>query len=535
VQFQRQSRRRFLLMLGQGSVGSVAIAALAACGGAVSTATTTASSSPASAAPTTSAVTTSAAISTAAATSQVATSQVATTTAAATQAASSVSASAPASSAVAPSGANVTLRFLSWRPAAMDQFVPIWAEYQQKNKIAIEVDKTGDYAQTKLDTQLAAGTAPDLWDGRTDTLPKTYNAGQVLQLDTYLAQDKINMVQDYALTEVERWRQKTYGIPYWSEPFAVYYNKTLFKAKGVPDPWEATQNPGDWTINDMLSAAQKLSDPANDTWGLDWAFYDFNGIGTLIWTLGASHLQYDPKITTQLAIPESLAAHQMALDWLNRLAINVSAPTPQAQASAKKLQAGRPGISGTGGTNLFSTGHIGMHWRSVNDWPRMWPLIKNSFEWDILPVFGMQGKPGGSWMGGHPMNAWAQTKHPDDAWAFMRWIMGDEFQTFLAQHQYLVPAKLSAQPTFFRPPAQYPYQHPQVFAGVPKRPHGVIWSHFNAAKNQTDYNTQVLDIYSGKVPLGSGLQDLSARLNQDIAYGGGDNPFAGMRWPFQNQ
>lgn len=70
---------------------------------------------------------------------------------------------------------------------------------------------------------------------------------------------------------------------------------------------------------------------------------------------------------------------------------------------------------------------------------------------------------------------------------------------------------------------------------MPKRPHGVIWSHYNSAKNQTDYNTQIQNIYKGAVPLASGLQDLSARLNLDIAYGGGDNPFAGLRWPFQSQ
>lgn len=521
MQSSLPTRRRFLLTLGQAGTAIGVLSALAACGSATASTATTA------AAPV------SASASSAAPTSVAASSTAATTTATA-KVATSASASAPASSAAAPSGAAVTLRFLSWRPAAMDQFAPIWAQYQQKNNITLEVDKSGDYAQTKLDTQLAAGTAPDLWDGRTDTLPKTYASGQVLQLDTHLAQDKINMVQDYALTEVERWLQKTYGIPYWSEPFGVYYNKTLFKQKGVPDPWEQAQNQGDWTLNDMLSAAQKISDPANDVWGLDWGFYDFNGIGTLIWALDASHLQYDPKIVTQLTIPESVQAHQMALDWMTKQAINVSAPTPQAQASAKKLQAGKPGIAGTGGINLFSTGHIGIHWRSVNDWPRMWPLIKTAFEWDILPVPSIQGKPGGSWMAGHPMNAWAKSRHTDEAWAFMRWIMGDEFQTFLAQHQYLVPAKLSIQPTFFRPPSQYPNQHPQVFANVPKRYHGVIWSHYNAAKNQSDYNKQVLDIYKGKVPVASGLQDLSARLNLDIAFGGGANPFAGLKWPFKS-
>jgi ABC-type glycerol-3-phosphate transport system substrate-binding protein len=515
------TRRRFLLTLCRASTAVGVLSTLAACGNAPGSTATTA-----------------AALSTTPASSAVSTGATVSSTAAATRAtatvATSARASATASSATAPGGAAVALRFLSWRPAAMDQFAPIWAQYQQKNKVTLEVDKSGDYAQKKLDTQLAAGTAPDLWDGRTDTLPKTYDSGQVLQLDAYLAQDKINMVQDYALTEVERWRQKTYGIPYWSEPFSVYYNKTLFQQKGVPDPWEQAQHQGDWTLNDMLNAAQKISDPANDVWGLDWSFYDFNCIGTLIWALGVSHLQYDPKITTQLAIPESIQAHQMALDWMTKQSINVSAPTPQAQASAKKLQGGKPGIASTGGFNLFSTGRIGIHWRSVNDWPRMWPLIKDAFQWDILPVCSLQGKPGGSWMGGHPMNAWAKTRHPDAAWAFMRWILGDEFQTFLAQHQYLVPAKLSSQPTFFRPPAQYPYQHPQVFADVPRRDHGVIWSHYNAAKNQSDYNKQVLDVYSGKVPVASGLQDLSARLNLDIAYGGGANPFAGLKWPFKS-
>lgn len=452
MQSQLESRRRLLLMLSQGSVATLGIALLAACGGTTVAVTATSLAAKSSA----SAAATSVASTSATATSQAATTSAAVTSTATTTAATSASVSAAGSSVAAPAGASITLRFLSWRPAAMDQFAPIWSDYQQKNKIQLEVDKTGDFAQTKLDTMLAADSAPDLWDGRTDTLPKTYDSGQVLDLTHYLAQDKINLVQDYALTEVERWRQKTYGIPYWSEPFSAYYNKTLFKQKGVPDPWEQTQNPGDWTLDDMLSAAQKISDPPNDVWGMDWNFYDLHNIGTLIWALGVSHLQYDPKITTQLTIPESLQAHQTVLDWTTRLAINVSAPTAQATASAKKLQGGKPGISGTGGINLFSTGRIGIHWRSVNDWPRMWPLIKDAFAWDILPVPSMQGKPGGSWMGGHPMNAWAKSRHADEAWAFMRWIIGDEFQTFLAQHHYLVPAKLSVQPTFFQPVSQYP-------------------------------------------------------------------------------
>jgi ABC-type glycerol-3-phosphate transport system substrate-binding protein len=428
----------------------------------------------------------------------------------------------------------ITLTFLSWRPIAMDQFEPIWKEYEQRNLVRFEVDKTGDYGQTKLITMLAGDAAPDLWDGRTDALPKIYDSGAVLELSSFLSRDRINLTKDWALTGIERWRQKVYGVPYWVEPFAIYYNKTLFRQKGVADPWERTQNRGDWTIEEMVEAARKITDPQNDLWGLDWGLGNYHTIGPLIWTHGVSHMQYDPNIEFQLAIPESLQAHRTAMDWMMNLKINIQSPLPEAADARRRLQGDRPGIATTGGTNLFALGKIGIHWRSVNDWRRMWPLIGNTFEWDMLPVPSIGGKPGGSWTAGHPLNAWARTKYPEDVWNFMKWMMHDEFQNYLAENKYLVPAKLAIQPKFFQPPQQYAYQHPQVFADVYKRPYGVLWSHYNAVKNEQDYGREITRIYTGEVALESGLRDLTRLLNQDIEYGGGENPFKGLRWPFRS-
>ncbi|MBI3969686.1 MAG: extracellular solute-binding protein [Chloroflexi bacterium] len=187
----------------------------------------------------------------------------------------------------------------------------------------------------------------------------------------------------------------------------------------------------------------------------------------------------------------------------------------------------------SGGINRFSQGKIGIHWRSVNDWRRMWPIIGNSFEWDMLPVPSIKGKAGCSWAAGHPLCAWSKTKHPDDSWAFMRWMMGDEFQGYLAENQYLVPTKKNQQTRFFRVPSQYPYQHPHVFANVFKRPWGIIWSHYNAAENDRVYNEEMGKIVKGEQPLQGSLKELERRLNQDIDYGGGENPFKGIRWPIQ--
>jgi fructooligosaccharide transport system substrate-binding protein len=322
-------------------------------------------------------------------------------------------------------------------------------------------------------------------------------------------------------------------VPYWNEPFAVYYNKSLFKQKGIEDPWARSRNQGDWTLEEMLDAARKINNPANDVWGLDWGLTDIYGIGTLIWTQGVSHVQWDPRVEFQLQLPEVFEANTWAIDWLMRQQINVTAPTPEATASRDRIQAGRPGVDVTGGTNRFATGKIGIHWRSVNDWRRMWPIIGTAFEWDMLPVPSIKGRPGASRSAGHPVCAYAKTKAPDDAWAFMRWMMGDAFQGFLAEHQFYVPAKRSHQARYFRPPSELPYQHPQVFSNMYKRPYGITWSHYNAVKNEADYGTEMAKIVRGEVPLQGGLRELERLLNQDVDYGGGENPFKGIRWPVQ--
>jgi ABC-type glycerol-3-phosphate transport system substrate-binding protein len=432
----------------------------------------------------------------------------------------------------AASKAPVTLSFMSWRPIAMDQFEPIWTEYGKKNNVTFDVDKSDDSNLTKLTTMFAADAGMDLFDASTGVMPRMYDAGFVLQLDKYLSRDKLTLDKDWAILGIERWRQKTYGVAYWSEPHAIYYNKTLFKQKGIEDPWVRTRNQGDWTLDEMVDAAKRINDPANDVWGMHWGLDSYNGLGVFIWTQGVSHVQYDPNVEIKLQIPESVEAHTWASDWLTRQQINVSAATPAAIAARERIQGGKPAID-RGGTNLFATGKIGIHWRSVNDWRRMWPIIGNAFEWDMLPVPSVKGKPGAGWTAGHPLSAWSKSKHPDEAWAFMKWMVQDEFQAFLAENQYLVPAKKSHQAQFFRVPSQFPYQHPQVFANIFKRPYGIIWAHYNAAKNTSMWSTEVNKIFSGEVPMQAGLREMDRLLNQDIDYGGGENPFKGVRWPIQ--
>ena len=57
--------------------------------------------------------------------------------------------------------------------------------------------------------------------------------------------------------------------------------------------------------------------------------------------------------------------------------------------------------------------------------------------------------------------------------------------------------------------------------------------HYNAAQNVSDFNAAALKMVKGEVPLQGGLADLQSVLNKTVEYGGGENPFKGIRWPIQ--
>ena len=148
------------------------------------------------------------------------------------------------------SGPPVTLTFMSGRGIAMDQFKPAWTAYGEQHHVTFEVERTANVTENavKLTALFAADQAPDLFDANTTFLPRMYDSGAVLRLDAYLAGDKIALERDWAVLGIERWRQKTYALPYWVEPFAVYYNKSLFRQRGVEDPWTRSRSQGDLAL-----------------------------------------------------------------------------------------------------------------------------------------------------------------------------------------------------------------------------------------------------------------------------------------------
>lgn len=423
----------------------------------------------------------------------------------------------------------IELRFMSWRPNAMDRFEKKWAEWGEKHKVNITIERNNNSGEqlTKITAMFASDTGPDIWDTVSNNDMKFYDAGFVLQLDSYISRDKLNLEKDWALTGIEKWRNKWYALPYWVEPFAIYYNKTIFEKKGIQDPWERSTNRGDWTLEEMVEIARRCTDPAENQWGLHWSYTGYHDIGPFIWTRGASHFDLD-QMKWQLDIPESVAAHQDMLDWLTKLKINL----PNEVRTEMMAPWGGRALD-AGGMTPFALGKVAIHYRSVNDWSRMWPVVRDSFQWDMMPVPRIGGRPGAAWTAGHPVAGYSKTKYPEDVWAFMKWMIMDEFQSFMAEERILVPAKKDHQPRFFRPPDMYPYQHAQVFADVFKRPYGIYIRHYGATEDSAIYSREVQKIYRGEISVVAGLKQMTELMNQVVNWGGGDPPFKGMKMPVQ--
>lgn len=80
---------------------------------------------------------------------------------------------------------------------------------------------------------------------------------------------------------------KIYGLPRDISTMVVYFNEDLFKAAGLKTPKELAAE-GNWNWDTMLEAARKLTDPANQQYGLGFGNWWGPGWGYFINAAGGS-------------------------------------------------------------------------------------------------------------------------------------------------------------------------------------------------------------------------------------------------------
>jgi multiple sugar transport system substrate-binding protein len=299
-------------------------------------------------------------------------------------------------------GGEVTLRFNTSDSGIYSAPMQLVADrYMRENPgVKIIMEEVPDSYIPKLMAQISSNTAPDLIQLNEFLVKDLGRQGLVLDLAPIVKANNWDMNQYYPeLANIARDGDKLYGLVKDYSSFQIYYNKKLFDVANIPYPAD------NWTWDECIALAKKLTDPQNTQWGL--MFYSgpvpFESIlfaygGDLISPDGKKFTGYFDSPTTVKAVSDYIKWH----------IVDKIAPTP-AQ------------LNSMGGADLFATGRVAM--RMYGPWA-LETYAKNP-NLDLgtvrLPK-GTAGRPGSFYILNYGINS--NTKYKDEAFKFLTYFCG---------------------------------------------------------------------------------------------------------------
>jgi multiple sugar transport system substrate-binding protein len=283
----------------------------------------------------------------------------------------------------------------------------------------------GSPYQDQLRTELAAGTAPDVfWIPGTDI-------ADFVQKDLVMdLRDMADATADYSddLFYPEPMAQLTYdpasassGGPLWGLPrdvstFAIYLNLDLIAKAGAEDP-RALAEAGEWNWDTMKEVADQVSalGGANRGWGMNawWANY-----GLFMNAAGGGFFNED-RTECALDTPESIEG----LTYVQGL-YEGNTSIPYGEDAEKPFNAGTLG--------MFLNGR----------WATPGARTSLDFNWDVVQVPEGPSELGG-WLfwGAYVVNA--NTEHPEEAWDLVMALTSEEVQGAISELGANIPSRQS--------------------------------------------------------------------------------------------
>ncbi len=389
----------------------------------------------------------------------------------------------------------VTLQFWS-RLGDNQQVSDMVAEWNQAHP-EIQVEYQGipssDY-RTKLLASVAGGTAPDIVGMDVAIMPQYSGLGALLALDDRIPED---MRSDFAsgLWFSNTFNDQTFGVPWWSDPSALFYNETLFEQAGIqqpPETWDdlkadaaaitaLTTDPSDPIYGVVMNVIQPgvMFTWLPYLWGNGGDLLDANNCAAFNTEAGAQAMQVWVDIVQNGDMPRS-AVYGESADPLN---------------------------------SLFYSNHLGMMTGSAALYDQ---ALKVNPDLKINTVVMPRSADGqhSSYLGGDNLVIMNGSKYADQAWQFIQFMVDPTRMSEMAaaNHGVFIAGMMSRTSAYSEDHfTQYPYQRAFADAqAVGRAPNTTyiseirmpIWQDFQAALDGTmsvqdalnDSETQVNDI-----------------------------------------
>ena len=310
--------------------------------------------------------------------------------------------------AAGPASAQVTLKVWSIdganQPGIADT---LSAEFDEQNEdIIIEYRVLQfDELVTESTRAIATGQAPDIISFDNPDFALFSSRGTMLDItDRVAASDVIEADSYYEgpLNSVT-WDGRLYGLPKYTDTIGLFYNKDMFRAKGL-DPDDP---PSTW--DELLEAARQLNDPEAGVYGITFSARG-NEEGTfqfLPW------IQMSGGDYTEVNGPGAVKALELWKTFLD-----------EKLASQDVLSVGQ-----WDSTGFFNNGQAAMAISGPWELNRM--SEDAAFEWGValLPIEA-EGGQRASALGGFDWGISAQTQHPDEAFRLLEFFYSQEHRFF---------------------------------------------------------------------------------------------------------
>lgn len=239
---------------------------------------------------------------------------------------------------------DVTVKYMTFSaaPDYLEELDATIAAFEATNPdIKVEYETAGfnDYF-TKLQTMVAAGTAPDAFELNYENFVTYAEKGALADLTPLLAADSGFDPSIYNAQALAAFTHdgKQYGLVESFSNVVLFYNKDLFDAAGVAYPT------ADWTWDDELTAAQALT--KDGVWG-DFAPIQFWEFYKTIAQNGGSILS-DDKTTVTIDSPENVETLTWMVDKIATHKVTPSDIDMAGQSDGDLFKAGKIAMLRTG-------------------------------------------------------------------------------------------------------------------------------------------------------------------------------------------
>lgn len=287
-----------------------------------------------------------------------------------------------------------------------DAMVSTFEDSHPNIKVRLELIPYDQFDQ-KLTTMIASGNAPDVWNpNQADSGFATYmKMGALKDLTPYISKGAPELdTMDPNLLDIYKIDGKNYGVPLVSNATYLYYNKDLFDQMNLPYPttdWDDQS----WTNEKMLELAQKLSHDVGNVRKQVFGFSSSLSPNAMAWAFGGDMFKPEAYTTgtmgePDLLNPKNVEALQFNVDLINKYKV-----APNAQTVAAAAQLGDPFMTGT--VAMYISGGWGLGSYKQAD-----------FRWGVAAVPYHEGRKVTLYV--DPWSVSATSKHPDEAWEFVR-------------------------------------------------------------------------------------------------------------------